>query len=101
MTADTPNAFVQTPIEKLDMEDHAMMKIAGVLVDLLVEDGLKMCAEHVACKGGTKVLHVEALRAIHGMLISTLSFHLKLKEDLEVIGFEFKPCDACVRKIHG
>ena len=72
------------------------MKITGVLVDLLVEDSPEIHAPCVACEGHTKVLYVEVLKAIYGMLISALLFYLKLKDDLESIGFTFNPYDVCV-----
>ena len=50
----------------------------------------------MVCEGNTKALHVEVLKAIHGMLVSALPFYLKLKDDLESMGFTFNPCDACV-----
>ena len=96
MTADIPNAFIQTPIEKLDTEDRIIMKITGVLVDLLVNDSPEIYGSYVVYERNTKVLYVEVLRAIYGMLVSALLFYKKLKEDLEEIGFEFNPYDACV-----
>ena len=37
MSADVPNAFIQTAMpEKKEGEEHVMMKITGVLVDMLV-----------------------------------------------------------------
>ena len=72
------------------------MKIARVLVDSLVEDSPETHVSCVVCKGGTKVPHVEALQAIHGILNGALLFYLKLKEDLEGIGFAFNPCDMCL-----
>ena len=77
MTVDTPNAFTQTEIDQQDGEDKTVMKIAGVLVDMLAEDSPDTCAECMACKNDKKTLHVEALRATHGMLMSTLLFHMK------------------------
>ena len=36
MSADVPNAFIQTPMpERKDGEERVVMKITGVLVDLL------------------------------------------------------------------
>ena len=61
MTADTPNAFVQTPIKKMDTDDKTVMKITGVLVDLLVTDSPAVCGPCVACEGHKKALCVEAL----------------------------------------
>ena len=93
---DIPNNFMQTSIKKLDIGDRITMKITGALVDLPVEDNPEMYSVHNVCKGNTKVLCVEVLRATHEMLISALLFYLKLKEDLESMGFECNPHDACL-----
>ena len=37
MTLDVPNAFVQTPLEYKDGDEKIIMKITGVLVDMLLE----------------------------------------------------------------
>ena len=43
MTADIPNAFIQTKLPDIkDGEDRAILKITGVLVDLLVQMALKV-----------------------------------------------------------
>ena len=96
MTADAPNAFTQTEIDQQDGEDKTVMKIAGVLVDILVEDSPDIYAEHVACENNEKTLCIEVLRATHSVLISASLFCVKFCEDLEEIGFKFNPCDACV-----
>ena len=103
MTADVPNAFMQTKIDQQNREDKTVMKITGVLVDMLVEDSPDIHADYTVHEDNKKTLHVEALRATHGMLISALLFHMKFCEDLEEIGFEFNPHDACVanRMIEG
>ena len=96
MMTDTPNTFTQMPIDKLDTEDQIIMKIAGVLVNPPVEDSPETHASCVVHKEGTKVSCVEVLRAMCRMLIGGLLFHLKTKEDLELIGFEFNPHNTCV-----
>ena len=60
-TIDIPNAFIQTPIERLDTEDRIIMKITGVLVDLLLEDSPGVYEEYVVYEGHKKVLYVEVL----------------------------------------
>ena len=37
MTADVPNAFVQTPMPEAKIGERAMVKVTGTLVKLLVE----------------------------------------------------------------
>ena len=78
-----------------DGEDRVMMKIAGVLVDMLLVDNPDLHGGHIVCQNGKKVLCVTILQAICGMLISALLWHRKFRIDLEKNGFVFNPCDAC------
>ena len=43
-----------------------------------------------------KVLYVQMMKALYGMLVSSLLFYKKFRKDLESIGFEVNPYDACV-----
>ena len=95
MTSDVPNAFIQAALKCNDGDKCTIVKIAGVLVDMLLADNPVLHEGHVVCENGKKVLHVAVLRAICGMLISALLWHAKLRKDLEENGFAFNPCDAC------
>lgn len=94
MTADIPNAFVQTDID-LDGE-RIIMKIRGALVDMLVDIAPDAYAEFVTFQHGQKVLYVRMLKALYGMLTSSLLYYKKFKKDMEEIGFELNPYDPCV-----
>jgi hypothetical protein len=41
-------------------------------------------------------LHVKMLKAIYGMLQSSLWYYKKFCKDIESIGFEVNPYDPCV-----
>ena len=43
-----------------------------------------------------KVIYIEVLRALYGMLVAALLWYKKVRADLETIGFKFNPYDACV-----
>ena len=47
-------------------------------------------------ENGTPVLYLELLKALYGLLESSLLFYKKLVRDLEEIGFEINPYDPCV-----
>ena len=47
-------------------------------------------------ENGVKVLYVEILRAIYGMLEAALMWYKKFRTDLEGIGFVFNPYDPCI-----
>ncbi len=89
---DIPNAFIQTDHKG----EKVHMKIRGKLAEILVSVAPKCHEPFVTQEGGHTVLHVEMLKALHGMLESPLLFHRKLKKDLESIGFKVNPCDPCV-----
>ena len=43
-----------------------------------------------------KVLYVEMLKALYGMLQSSLLYYKKFRKDLEEIGFKINPYNLCV-----
>ena len=76
MTADIPNAFIQAHMPKLENgENRVIMKITGVLVDLLVKLAPDIYTSYVVFENGKKVLYVEVLRALYGMLVATLLWY--------------------------
>ena len=98
MTADIPNAFIQTPLpETKPGEDRVIMKITGVLVDLLVDLDPDLYGPFVVFERGVKTLYVRVLRAAYGMLVASLLWYKKWRHDLESEqGFKFNPYDPCV-----
>jgi hypothetical protein len=104
MTCDIPNAFIQTDMPKPKPgEDRVVMKITGVLVDMLVQLDPDLYGPFVVFEKGRKVLYVVLLKALYGMLIAALLWYQKFQSDLIEIGFEFNPYDGCVanRMIRG
>jgi hypothetical protein len=65
MTCDIPNAFIQAYLPKKEPgEDRVMMKITGVLVDMLVDINPELYSPAVVLENQKKVLYVEVLKAI-------------------------------------
>jgi Reverse transcriptase (RNA-dependent DNA polymerase) len=95
MTADIPNAFVQTNIE-VDNKEKMMMKIRGPLVDMLTKLDPELYLSYVVQENDKKVLYVQLLKALYGTLQASLLFYKKLKKDLESIGFKINPYNPCV-----
>jgi hypothetical protein len=94
MTLDIPNAFVQT---KIDLDgDKVIMKIRGQLIDLLLEICPGVYDKYVVYEGKHRVLYVRMLKALYGMLISSLLYYKKFRKDIESIGFDINPYDICV-----
>ncbi len=65
-------------------------------MDLLVEIAPEVYGQHVVYENGRKVLYVQVLRAIYGMLIAALLWYKQFRGALEKDGLEFNPCDPCV-----
>jgi len=104
MTGDIPNAFIQALMPELGPgEERVIMKITGVLVDLMVEISPEIYGPYVVYKNGRKVLYVQVIRALYGMLIAALLWYKQFRRDLESIGFKFNPYDPCVanQKVRG
>ena len=95
MSADVPNAFIQAELDRTNNE-KIIMKITGVLVDILVKMAPDKYQGNVVLEHGKKVIYVEILRAIYGMLESALVWYRKFQADLEEAGFVFNPYDTCV-----
>ena len=96
MTLDVPNAFIQTGMQPKARGDCIIMKIRGVLVDWLLEIDPLTYSSYVVIKRGEKVLYLEILCAIYGMLEASLLWYRKFRKELEEIGFKFNDYDACV-----
>ena len=90
MSADVPNAFIQTEIPE-DRHEKITMKINGVLVDMIVQLNPALYGPFVVYEKGKKVLYVQVLRAIYGMLESSLLWYMRFRDDLEKQGFKFNP----------
>jgi hypothetical protein len=96
MTADIPNAFVQTDINAKEKGQRVIMKIRGPLVDLLLEISSEIYSSFVVNEGKSKVLYVQMNKALYGMMISSKLYYQKFTKDIESIGFQVNPYDPCV-----
>lgn len=72
------------------------MKIRGELVDLLLDLCPGVYDEFVVTSRNAKVLYVRMLKALYGMLVSSVLYYRKFKSDIKSIGYEVNPYDACV-----
>ena len=97
MMADVPNAFIQTVMPKpKDGQARVMMKITGVLVDMLVQLDPALYGLYIIFENNRKVLYIQVLHAIYGMLESSLLWYKKFRKDLEKHGFKFNPYNPCI-----
>lgn len=85
MSMDVPNAFIQTfmPEPKVeDGEEQIVMKITGTLVNILTDMDPEM-RKYVVIENGKRVIYTIVLRAIYGMLQSSLLWYNQFRGDLE------------------
>jgi hypothetical protein len=104
MTCGIPNAFIQAYLPKKEPgEDRVVMKITGVLVNMLIVINPDLYGPAVVLENRKKVLYVEVLKAINGMLEAALLWYKTFRKDLEDNGFVFNPYNPCVanEKVQG
>ena len=66
ISADVPNAFIQTEMPEIKQgEERVMMKITGVLVDMLIQLDPQLYGPHDVYEKERKVLYVQVLQAIY------------------------------------
>jgi hypothetical protein len=78
MTADIPNTFVQTNFEVKINGKKTIMKICEQLVNMLVDILLQNYQNYVRFEGNQKVLYMEMIQALYGMLQSSLLYYKKI-----------------------
>lgn len=78
MTADVPNAFIQTEMPRVkDGEDRIIMEITGMLVDMIVKIAPEVYGPYVVMENNQKVLYVQVMMVLYGMLIAALYWYQK------------------------
>ena len=96
-TADVPNAFLHAKMKETDKDGaRIIMKIRGPLVDILVQMNPLKYSKFVIQEGKHKVLYVQILRALYGMLQSALLYYKRFRKDIEAEGFKVNNYDPCV-----
>jgi hypothetical protein len=91
MTADIPNAFVQTKIDEKELGYRVIMKICGALANILLEIDHGVYSPYIGYEGKSKVLYDKMKMALYGMMISSLLYYKKFRKDIESIEFQINP----------
>jgi hypothetical protein len=92
---DIPNAFVQTRVE--NEKDMALIKIRGILVDILVEIAPDVYKSYVSKdKKGSKQLLVQCQNALYGTMVASLLYYRNFVKSLTDIDFVINPYDPSV-----
>jgi hypothetical protein len=84
-------------------EDRVVMKITGVLVDMLIDINPELYGPAIVLENPKKIMYVEVLKATYGMLEAALLWYKTFRKDLEDNGFIFNPYNPCVanKKVQG
>ena len=81
------------------------MNIWGALIDIIckISPEIYKLYERFDKKNGEKILYVRMLKALYGMIITSLLYHKKFRKDIESIGSEVNPYEACMsnRMVNG
>jgi hypothetical protein len=92
---DILNAFIQTKIE--DEVDMAIVKLRGILIDMLVDIAPNIYSPFVTNpKGHEKQLINQCKNAIYGTMVASLLYYKKFTKSLINYVFEFNPYVPCV-----
>ena len=90
-TCDIPGAFMQS-----DMEGKVVMKLEGVMAEVILKIDPKKYTKYVAKENGKDVIYVILAKALYGTLQAALLFWQNLSGKLKEWGFEINPYDFCV-----
>ena len=77
MTADIPNAFIQADMPLTG--ERVILKLTGVMVDLMVEANPDRYASFVVYENGVKTLYLQVLKTLYGMLIAALLWYKRFR----------------------
>ena len=97
MTLNMPNAFLQTILPKDETtEERVIMKLRGILVDMLEEISPEACSKFVTYQNNKKTLQRSMSKLLHGIIKASLLWYKQFVSDIKEIGCVINPYDACV-----
>ncbi len=88
---DIPGAFLHA-----DNKDYVVMKMNGLLAELMVKMDPKIYQKYITIEKGRQVLYLCLQKALYGMMKSALLFYRKFIKELKEMGFEIDPYDPCM-----
>jgi hypothetical protein len=84
-------------VSEVDAEHRVIVCIRGPLVDILVSIAPDVYGPYVSTnKSGWKILIVECLNAVYGMMVAALLYYKKFVQSLTKKGLKLNPYDRCV-----
>jgi hypothetical protein len=91
VTCNIPGAFMQS-----DMKRKVVMKLEGVMAEVIIKIDPKKYTKYVAKENGKDVIYVILTKALYGTLQAVLLFWQNLSGKLKKWGFKINPYDLCV-----
>jgi hypothetical protein len=89
---DVANAFLRA-----DNNENITMLLRGKLAEMMVRVDPALYREYLTYSAkGNPMLYVRLSKALYGILRAALLFYKRLRNDLELMGFEVNPYDPCV-----
>jgi hypothetical protein len=79
-----------------DMKGKVVMKLEGVMAEVILKIDPKQCAKYVEKENGKDVTYVILAKALYETLQAALLFWQNPSTELKKWGFEINPCDFCV-----
>jgi hypothetical protein len=93
----TIHANERRDVATCDIPDFVLMRLDGILAELMVKIAPKLYRKYVTTNAkGKPILYVQLEKAVYGMMKSALLFYRKLVADLLSLGFTINPYDPCV-----
>jgi hypothetical protein len=90
-------SFIQTLMPELEEgQERVIIKLKAAVLEILVELAPDLYGPYVVLEDGKRVLYLQVLRALHGMLVAALLWYRQFREDLESVGFKFNVNHPCV-----
>ena len=73
------------------------------LAELIIELLQQHYEKYVIREGNTKIIYIQMLKALYGMMVSSLLFYRHFRKDLDSMGYVVNPNDIFVanRNIEG
>ena len=96
ISVDVPDAFIQTLLPLKPDGERIIMNIRGKLVEWVMYIDPTMYGPLFVIENGHKLLYLNILRAIYGMLEASLLWYKRFRGELEEIGFIFNEYEPCV-----
>jgi len=95
-TVDIPNAFFQTVVAESEKDYRVLVRLRGRTVEILCKIAPEAYIPYVTTKKkGEKILIVQCMNALYGMMVASLLYYKKFVRSLKREGFKFNPYDTC------